>query len=194
MTNPTTAELFVGESKDISTYSVLLEASHVGSRRTNALAETVSRGGSALSAVSTTSANANYTKIQLAAGQIVSKLTVFVIGAATSPTHGFAALYDSSFNKLASSADTLTTAWAANAELQFTLATPYTVPADGIFYVGVACVSGGNPTLAGVAGQAALNTLAPAVAFVDSSNTISTSMPATATKSAGASVLYAYAS
>lgn len=194
MTNPTVPELFVGQSEDIASYSALLEATHIGTRRTNALAETCPRGSSALSAVSTTSANANYSKIHLAAGQIVSKITVFVIGTATTPTHGLVGLFDSSFKQVATSADTLTAAWAANAELQFTLTTPYTAPADGIYYVGVACVSSGNPTLAGVAGQAALNTLTPAVAFVDSSNTISTTLPATATKSAGASVIYAYAS
>lgn len=194
MTNPATPELFVGQSEDIATYSALLTASHIGARRTNAIAETVSRGGAALSAITTVNANANYSKIQLAAGQVVSKLTFFVVGTATSPTHGLAGLYDSSFKQLATSADTLTAAWTANSELQFTLASAYTVPADGIFYVGVACVSSGAPTLAGVAGQAALNTLTPAIAFTDTANTISTALPATATKSAGASVIYAYAS
>lgn len=193
MTNPTIPELFVGQNEDLSSYSALLTATHIGLRRPTALAETVARADCSLSAISLTSGQTNYTAINLAAGQVVSKATVFVVGAAVTPTHGLCGLYDVNGNRLVQAADTASAAWAANAELQFTFTASYTAPADGVYYLGVSTSAGTPATLAGVSGQAALNLLSPSIAFLDAT-AVTTTLPTTFTKSSGASAIFGYLS
>lgn len=184
---------FTGLSIDPTTQSVALEAFEFGLRRPNSKGETFPRLTAALTAVTLTTANAVYTAIELTRGTVVTNIVVTTnTTAAGTPTHGFVGLYNSALAQVAVSADQLTGAWGASAEKSVALVTPYTVPADGVYYVAVAVVATTTPTLNGIAGPAYLFDLAPSVGFVDSTNTISTSLPATATNSAGASPIYAY--
>jgi hypothetical protein len=57
--------------------------------------------------------------------------------AAGTPTHWMFGLYDISRNLLATSTDQLTAAWAANTLKTLAMTTPYTVPASGLYYIGM---------------------------------------------------------
>lgn len=187
--------LLTGYSVDSTSLKDLTAGISFGLRRTGALGETMNRR-LAGSAITITTANAVYSAIYLTAGTVVTNIT-FVSGstAAGTPTHQLFGLYDSGLNKLASTADATSAAWAANSEKTLALTSPYTVTADGIYYLACAVVATTPPTLCGQPqATVALNALAPAVAVTDSSNTISTSLPATATASAGFPAVYGYVS
>lgn len=184
---------FTGQRVDNSTLSQFAEGVAFGMRRTGALGETLPRRHAA-GAVVLTTANAAYSAIYLTAGTVVANITfVSSTTAADTPTHQLFGLYSSALVKLGSSADATTAAWAASSEKTLALTTPYTVTADGVFYLACAVVATATPTLCGIVPTAvALNALAPAVAVVDSSHTISTALPATATASAGTGFVYGY--
>lgn len=78
------------------------------------------------------------TAIALQAGDVVTNIT-FVVAtqAAVGPTAGYVCLRDSAGALIAQSADFATTARAANTKYTVALATPYTVQAAGIFYIGI---------------------------------------------------------
>lgn len=198
MTAPTTkvTSLFVGESIDGTTYAAVEHAVGGHRRRNSALAETFSRLGPTIAAIQPVTAQAIYTAIELAAGDVVTSVTFTSnTTALATATHQCAALYNGSLAKLAVTNDDTSTAWGASAEKVFTFTAPYTITADGIYYLGLAIVASGTvPTIDGVTGVVTLNARTPAVAFTDTSNVIGApaSFPATATASAGFSGLYAY--
>lgn len=120
--------------------------------------------------------------INLPAGFTVTTITfVSATTAESGGSHLWAALFNSSRQKLAISADdTGATSWAANTAFPFTMTTPYLVPTSGFYYIGVCCV-GTVPTSAGIsAGVTPAMSLPPVLAgFADSSLTDPASCPST---------------
>lgn len=76
--------------------------------------------------------------IYLKAGQLVSSIGLMsATTAASSPTHFMVGLFDLATRALlATSADQLTAAWAANTWKNIAMTTPYRVPTSGLYYVG----------------------------------------------------------
>jgi hypothetical protein len=77
--------------------------------------------------------------IYLKAGQTVSNITLYSVGAAGTPTNYFFALYGSGTTPplLAVSANQTTTAWGATTLKTLAMTTPYKVPTSGQYYIGV---------------------------------------------------------
>ena len=83
--------------------------------------------------------------IRLRKDEVVTTLSWFNGGTALSGgTHQWAALCDTSGIVLAISADATNAAWVGSTPKSFTMQTPYTVPADGSFYVAL-CVAATTP-------------------------------------------------
>jgi hypothetical protein len=88
--------------------------------------------------------------IWLTAGTLVSNISFHsATTAAGTPTHYVFALYDSSRNLLASSADQTSAAWAANTLKTLAMGTPYLVPTTGLYYLVISVVATTVPTLKG---------------------------------------------
>lgn len=186
---------FVGVSLDGRTYSGVEHATGLDLRRASNKGETLPRISSTFAAIQPITAQAVYTGIELAAGDVVTSI-VFTTNttAGATLTHSFAGLYSAAFGKLAVSADNTAAALAASTEFTFTLTAPYTIPSDGLYYLAFASVGTTIATMTGVTGIATVNARTPVVAFTDTANTLTNpaSLPATATASAGFSPLYAY--
>lgn len=98
----------------------------------------------------------NLAAISLVKGDIISSLwffsgtTALTMGS-NADGHCWAALYDTTKTLVAQSTDAPSATWAASNWKQFTLASPapYTVPASGIYYVGlmIAIGTGGTPAM-----------------------------------------------
>ena len=90
--------------------------------------------------------------LALMQGDIVTNLT-FLSGttAAGTPTNWWFALYDTSATPalVGQTADQTSTAWAANTAKTLALATPYVVPASGIYYAAIMVKATTPPSLAG---------------------------------------------
>lgn len=120
--------------------------------------------------------------ILLKAGQVVSAIGLCsATTAAGTPTNYFCGLYSPARTLLATSANQTTTAWAANTYKQIAMTAPYTVPEDGIYYIGyfmtattVATLKGGT---AKTGGQLALQ--APILHGISTTGN-TTALPATA--------------
>lgn len=197
MTAPTTLPTteFVGLDLDGRTYAAVEHATGLDIRRGTAKAETMSRLGPTFAAIQPVTAQAVYTAIELAAGDVVTSVTYTAnTTAGATMTHMFASIYSSALAKLAVTADDVAASWTASTEKTFTFATPYVVPADGLYYLGLNLVGTTIPTINGVTGIATFAARTPAVGFTDTANTLTNpaSAPATATNSAGFSGLYAY--
>lgn len=188
--------LLNGWTVDPGTQSALLQATNFGLRPSTAVAETISRLDGAFTAQTLTGGQPCYTAINLAAGQVVSNVTFWSHStAAVTPTHQLFGLADSTGKIVATSADALTAAWAANASKTLAMVAPYTVPADGIYYIAIALTAGTLPTLAGVTPVAPMVLATPAVAFSDTANATTMAFIAgAATKSIGFAPLYGYCS
>jgi hypothetical protein len=117
--------------------------------------------------------------IKLRAGDLVSTIDLWsATTAAGTPTNYMAGLFDVNRNQLASSANKLTEAWAANSQKSFAMLTPYRVPVTGTYFVGyfmtattVATLKGGT---ARTGGQ--LNAAAPII-YGTSSTALTTALP-----------------
>lgn len=138
--------------------------------------------------------------ITLVAGQVISKIA-FLSGStgATTPTHQVFALYSSTFNALAATADDTSTAWGSNTLKSLNIGSVYSgswgaassfvVPTSGLYYV-CAMVAAATPNhLAGVSfGLPAYAALAPTMSAIDSTHTGLTTpatLPAVTTQSGG---------
>lgn len=196
MTLPTS--FFTGLNIDNNTADAVAGSVALDLRRTGALAHTFPRAGATMAAQTIATTQGTYTAIELAAGTVVSNIVFSAIGASSSMTNNFAALYGSTFTApLAVSADKTTTAVSANTEVTYAMTTPYTVPADGRYYVLLSTTGSGLPTWAGVTANAIINLKAPAAAFLDSTTTYGApaTAPSPAVQTAGsASILYAWVS
>lgn len=185
--------LLQGFRIDADSQSALLEASGFGGRPTGSNGETFPRGDAALSAQTLTGGQPVFTAIPLTAGTVVGAITFWSVGAANAPTHQLFGLFDSTFKPLATSADATSAAWAATAAKKLAMTTPYTVPADGIYYVGVALSATTTiPTLAGISTVLPLVLQAPPIGFTDTATAVTTAFSASAAaRSAGFGPLYA---
>jgi hypothetical protein len=120
--------------------------------------------------------------IWLTAGTIVTNISFYsATSAAGTPTHYAFGLYDLSRNLLASSADQLTAAWAANTIKTLAMGTPYVVPTTGLYYVAISVVATTVPTLKGgtarTGGQLAAQP--PVMSGLSSTTYASGTLPAT---------------
>jgi hypothetical protein len=117
--------------------------------------------------------------IFLRAGQKVSNISFFSgTTAAGTPTHGLFGLYDGSRNLLATSADFLTEAWAANTIKTKAMTTPYTVPTTGLYYLGCMITATTVPSLVGMAAPNSVNFLSqPPILCGTSSTGLTTTLP-----------------
>lgn len=105
---------------------------------TGCLAETIDRNvcPEVNATIPTASGTLFMMAIYLTAGMKVSNIMWHsATTAAGTPTHWMFGLYDISRNLLATSADQLTAAWAANTMKTLAMATPYTVPSSGLYYI-----------------------------------------------------------
>lgn len=88
--------------------------------------------------------------IWLRAGMTVSNISICTATTlATTPTHNAIGLCSLNGTVLASSADLLTLAMAANTLYKWPMAVPYLVPTTGYYYIAWGLVSGGQPTVKG---------------------------------------------
>jgi hypothetical protein len=136
--------------------------------------------------------------IDLAAGTVVTSLTLLSSTAATAPTNQWFGLFDAAYKSLAFTNDDGATAWAANAHKTLNLTAPVTVPTDGLYYVGVMVAAGGTPqvqsTVTGTS-TAALSAKSPNLAPICNAGlTAPPALPFTATAATSNNrMLYAYA-
>jgi len=118
---------------------------------TGTLAETIPRNvcTETNNAVGTTG-QVSLMLIWLRAGTTVSNISVCTAtSAANTPTHAAIGLCSLTGAVLATSADQLTTAMAANTLYKIAMTTPYTVPTTGAYYIAWSMTSSGQPTLKG---------------------------------------------
>lgn len=105
-----------------------------------AFAETLSRNlcTETVSTVPTATGILWLQAIWLCSGQTVSSISFHSsTAAAVTPTNWFFALYDSSRNLRAATANQTTTAWAAQTLKTIAVVTPYVIPTTGIYYLGL---------------------------------------------------------
>lgn len=169
--------------------------------RTGAIAESFSRRwGSTLAAGTCQTGKAYYIAIPVTKGQVISDITFNAVAASITPTHWWFALYSSALTggPLAISADQTTTVWAIG-EKTLAMTAPYTVTADGYVYACVMQAAATPATISAAESGGSLSPylLAPAISFVDSTNTGLTT-PATAAsapvQTTGFNPLYAWLS
>lgn len=123
--------------------------------------------------------------IKLRAGDVISSIS-FMSGstAGATLTHVWFALYDANRSLLRVTADDTAAAWAVNTVKTLALASSYTVPADGTYYLGIVVVGTTMPNLQGSAGPTAA---AAAVAPISAgSSTTGLVAPGTAPATAAA--------
>lgn len=147
----------VGARNRVAELRDLIQAPSVGTRsldlarRAGALSETFSRMGATLSNPVLISGQPQFAALPLLAGQVVTKIVFF---SGSTPLAGgknqWFALWGASLNRLAVTSDDGSAAWAANTEKQLALTTPYTVPADGLYYVSVMVNATTVPNLIGI--------------------------------------------
>lgn len=128
--------------------------------------------------------------VPLSAGTVVTAITFVTAGtAAATPTAGYAVLRDAAGAKLAQTADFGSTARAANTAFTVTLAAPCTVPATGLYRIGISFTAGTIPSLRGVSlGNAALGAVGTAIAVTHGS-AVGAVAPATTVTPANAAVV-----
>lgn len=137
-----------------------------------------------------TSARQHLVRLGVYKGDVISQIT-FVAGgtALVTGSNQWFSLYSNALAKLGVTSDDTSTAWAAQAAKTLTLASPYTVLADGYVYAGVTVVASTPPTLRCQAGSAFLTGIAPIKSGTSNTGlTNPASAPATATLSANANV------
>jgi hypothetical protein len=120
-----------------------------------------------------TAATSGTLYLQLArvmAGDTVSSLTFFFVGANSSATHWYFALYDASRALLGQTADQTSTAISANSLVTLNLVTPVTFSTDQNIYVGVMQVASGTSSILRAA-AAATNILAASPIVFGTSDT-----------------------
>jgi hypothetical protein len=167
--------------------------------RTGAVAESFSRLGASITNLGSTvltSGQQLFVGIPMITGQVVTAIT-FVSGttALAGGSNQWFSLYDATHAKLQVTSDDTSTAWAANTAKTLTLASPYTIPSDGIYYAGIMVNATTVPSLLGVGSTAVITALAPQLTVKDSANTGLTnpaSAPAFATFGTTGSYCYAY--
>lgn len=120
--------------------------------QTGALAATYDRGNFASTGTAELSTGRlSVYSIRLPAGLLVANISFFTGGTALSVgVNQWFVLMDSSFNKLAISADDTSTAWAANSEKKLAMGTPYTTTVSDVFFLGIMVKATTVPNLEGL--------------------------------------------
>ena len=150
---------------------------------TGTIAETIPRQVLTETANTPTSGTVHLMAVYLNAGQLVSNITMYSIGAAVGAVNCLFGLYSNSQSAptlLATSANN-TTILAANTTRTLAMTTPYRVPTSGVYYVALMTTAATTmPTLRGNAAKA-LNVLASQnpMTTASSSTGQTTSLPAT---------------
>lgn len=137
--------------------------------------------------------------IHLRRGRVISSVTLISGGTAVgTPTNQWFAIYNGSFQKQAVSVDDTTTAWAANTPKTLALSSAWTVPDDGLYYIGICVVATTVPTLTGlfIGSGALVAGIVPRLSMgMNTGLTNPASAPATATRSFDQAAMgYAYVS
>lgn len=88
-----------------------------------------------------------FAAVALQEGRVIAGVTWAAVGASSSITNQWSAIYDSSGNKLAVSTDATTTAWSANS-MGPTHSISYTTTTSGLFYICLCLNGSGLPTIA----------------------------------------------
>ena len=128
---------------------------------TGALATTMDRrvvSGSSITAL--TSGTMRLSAVWLPKGAVVSSITYLSGAVPVGLTNRWFALLDGSRNLLRTTADN-TAAWSAGATLTLNLSSTYTVPADGLYYLGFCEVATTVTALRGLASSSNSATIAP---------------------------------
>ena len=173
-----------------------LDAAAVRYSPAGALGTTMDRrtvASAALPAVA--SGTLRLTAIWLAKGAVVTSATYVAGTAATALTNRWFSLFDASRNLLKTTADN-TAAWSAGAALTIPFSSTYTVPADGLYYVGITEVATTPTALRGMGGSSNAIGIPPILNGDSSSGlTNAASTPATAAAiTASGSIPFAYVS
>ena len=161
-----------------------------------ALASTMDRRMIANGVISAlTSGQLRLNAIWLAKGTVVTSLSFLAGASATTLTNRWFALYDGTGKKLRVTADD-TTNWVGGNVLTLNLSTPYTVPADGIYYAGVCETAATCTQLRGVTGNSNAMGLPPVLAANSGSTGLTTAStaPNTTALTAVSWLAYAYVS
>lgn len=164
----------------------------------NAISETFPRGISGVGvAIGLTSGLLRMTAIPLQAGQVVTTLGVMSgTTAAAGSTHCWFGLWTPARGLAGvTNDDTAAAPWASNTLKTLALATPYTVPTTGLYYLGCVVVASTTPSLTGITSTTQLNGLAPILSGTsDAALTDPASAPATAAAlTTTATTVYGYA-
>lgn len=134
---------------------------------TNAIAQAFDRraASSTTGTAALTSGRLSMYAVYLTAGTVVTSASFLSGGtAAVTPTHQWFALFDSSRVLRKVTNDDTTTAWAANTVKTLTFAGgTYTVPSDGLYYLGIMVEAGTVPSLLGMIGSSVLAAIPPIV-------------------------------
>ena len=156
-------------------------------RPTAVVAETIPRiGAQSTNETPLSTGRMTLQLIYLDAGILVSNITFSSwTTALAAGTNQWFALYSLALGKLAVTADDTSTAWGAFSTKTLAVASPYTVPTSGYYYVGIMVAAGTVPSLAGVTCATGVNTLVPMLQGHDATNTGLTT-PATAPVTAAA--------
>jgi hypothetical protein len=164
-----------------------------------ALQETMPRNAATtgnLAALST--GRATFVGMYLPAGRVVTSIT-FVSGstALSGNTNWWFTLASSNGTRLGLTADQTVAGWGGNTAKTLALTSPYTVTAEGIYYLGVMEAATTVNTLAGINISTILSTTAPLPAAIDSTNvglTTPATAPATWTLTGAITIAYAWIS
>lgn len=196
---PTAGSNQLARMSDLSNPAALREKYF---RRSGAKFETIERTRATTYGQSASSGVLNMTAIALAAGTVVSSITFMSGGTgASSPSHWWFGLYDSSLVQLATTADQLTASWASFTEKTLNIskiasgsASSYTVPSDGLYYLGVSISASILPDLMSAAILGNTLALAPALHGVTGSASTPPAFPFTASSiSSSPDQYFAYA-
>lgn len=186
--NGTTAWVSLGYSTSLNPRAYLPTA---------AIAQTCARSDATSNALTgLATGRQSFCLIYLPAGTINSITVVSGGTAANTPTNQWFSIYSTARAKLAVTADDTTTAWGTNTAKTLTISGGYTVPTEGLYYLGVMVAAAVVPTIAGFVsgnGNATVASLPPIIAGHDATNTGLTT-PATAPATAAALTTNAQAS
>lgn len=163
---------------------------------TGALAQTFPRNQGSVNAAGPASGTLALTALQLWSGQVVSTITFSSkTTAGASLTNQWFALYSAARGLLGVTNDDTSVGWGSNATKTLTLATPYTVPTSGLYYVGLLIAAGTVPSFNGQAANASLQGVAPIISGTSTTGlTDPASAPSTAAALTAGAPYYAYVS
>lgn len=185
--------------RDATTGAVLISSRSDGRAAammpTGAIAETFSRFEVTLGTATLATGALRLTAIYLQQGQVLTSAT-FVSGgtAAVTPTNQWFALFTAARALARQTTDDLTTAWAASTPKTLNFSSTYTVPASGLYYLGVMVAAATPPSIASATSTAAITGVAPILTGTSTGSLTTTAPNPAAAITASVSPLYGYVS